>query len=156
MTDDHLKALGRVAVNFQTMELFIATFVMGLIGPDQTIGQMVTVQLPFGKLCVLAGSLFQYKFKGTTYATKFDELVRRGLELEAKRNQLFHSTWLTGGNPEEITRLKASLKLGKGLEHSSPSVSPEEIHHLADEMGGVAENIGRLIGEMTAAGLNKG
>jgi hypothetical protein len=156
MTDEHLKALGRVAVNFQALEEYISVWVTGLIGPDQAIGQMVTVQLPFGKLCILANSLFEYKFKGMPFATKFEELIKHSLRLEEQRNQLFHSAWLTDDVSGETSRLKLSLKLGKGLAHTAPPITPQEIGRLADEMKQVATGLGQLISDMTAAGLNKG
>ena len=83
MTDDHLKQLGRVAANFQG-HFFggdrIRVLDVDLIGPDQKVGQMVTVQLPFGKLCVLARTLFSYRFPDSPYARKFTDLDKTKLE----------------------------------------------------------------------------
>lgn len=136
MTDDHLKQLGRVAANFQALEFRIAFWTWSLIGPDQKVGQMVMVQLPFGKLCVLAGSLFDYRFSGSPFAARFAELVKWRLKLEEQRNL------------SEVSRLKITLKLNKGLGFNSPAVTHEEIRALADDMRQVCEEIERLIPEM--------
>jgi hypothetical protein len=46
VSDHHLKSLGRIAVNFQFVETVIVFYVCELIGPDQTVGQIVATQLP--------------------------------------------------------------------------------------------------------------
>jgi hypothetical protein len=156
MTDDHLKQLGRVAANFQALEIRIAFWTWSLIGPDQKVGQMVTVQLPFGKLCVLARSLFDYRFPGSPFAARFAELVKRSLKCEEQRNQLFHSAWLGTDGQSEVSRLKITLKIDKGLGFNSSVVTHEEIRALADDMKQVCEEIERLIPEMGDTGLTNG
>ncbi len=153
ISDDHLRALGRVVVNFQSLESYISFWVLRFIGPDQAIGQMVTAQLPFGKLCVLARSLFDHKFGTTRFEVRFTELLDRSLKLEEKRNQLFHSIWLTDDASGGVSRLKISLRLGKGLTRSSTPVTPQDINGLADDMSKTATALVELILEMKKDGL---
>ncbi len=145
MTEQHLRALGRVAVNFQALEMWITFWVIQLVGPDQKVGQMVTVQLPYGKLCVLASSLFNYRFVGTPFALEFEALIKQSLKLEEQRNQLFHSAWMTDDASGEISRLKRTLKLGKELAYNSPAMNPDEIDELADKMNQVATELCQLL-----------
>jgi hypothetical protein len=141
MTDEHLKNLGRVAANFQALELRIAFWTWGLIGEDQAVGRMVTAQLPFGKLCVLADSLFEHRAKDHPSRSRFAGVIWQSLKAEEQRNQLFHSAWLSAPESGEISRLKSSLKLDRGLVTTSPAVT-------ADEIGRLADAIRALVGEL--------
>ena len=56
------EGLGRTIANFQMLEQLTEFFTWSLIGNDQDIGQMITSQLSFQKLCDLAFAIFKYKF----------------------------------------------------------------------------------------------
>ena len=147
MTDEHLRNLGRVAATFQAVEIRVAIWAWSLIGSDQAVGRMVTSQLPFGKLCLLAETLFQYRFPDSPTAVRFSDLMKRSLKAEEHRNQLFHSAWTVADAAGTVFRVKSTLKMGRGLFTQAPPVMVEEIVKVADELRAIADDLEALIME---------
>ena len=140
-------------MNFQSLELHIGLLTAGLIGPEQVVGQMVTTQLPFTKLCVLADSLFQYRFGKTSLGPSFAKQIGRSLKLEDRRNQLFHSAWLTDDVSGNLSRMKFSVKLGRGLSYTAPPMAASDVNLLADEMADAARAFLAFVPELEKLGL---
>lgn len=155
MTNKHYENLGRIADNFQSLEFAIAASIWNVLSDDPEIGKMVTCLLPFGKLCVLANSLYQHKFGSTPYADRLTALIKRCLILEEKRNQFFHSVWLSSrGRPRAVRRMKIGAKFDKGLVTSVHDVSSAEIGEVADNMRTVFDEFSRLWVEMHEEGTS--
>jgi hypothetical protein len=58
LSSEFLIALGRISVNFQVLELYVGILTWSLISLGERIGQIVTSQLFFNRLCDLLASLF--------------------------------------------------------------------------------------------------
>ncbi len=147
ISEQHLKALGRVVVNFQGVEFAIGMAISGCVSrSDQNVGHMIVSQVfAFDRLCKLAGALFDHLFPGTEQAERFQALLTLALQLEGRRNQLFHSTWAEDLSGEQVSRIKISLDRTKGLKFASPVVTADEINGLATEMASVSDEIIKLL-----------
>jgi hypothetical protein len=156
ISDEHLKQLGRVTVNFQTVELFLVFVLSEVIGTEQVVGQMIASQLPFGRLCTLATALVAHRAGENDPLTKeFASVAEECLRLEQLRNQLMHSVYLVDGQTAEVTRWKSTLKLSKGFRTSTESLAPTDIGKVADGLKVVSERLGKCIGSLADRGLAK-
>src|SRR5215211_5935505 len=50
LTNDHLRALGRIAANATVLETHLHFVTWGLISPDQSLGQIITGGMNFDRL----------------------------------------------------------------------------------------------------------
>ena len=92
-SDEFLKALGRVCVNFQALEMDIAWLVWILNNPDTTLGQIMTSQVSFKALLAVSSSLFRYRVTNDSLGERLAELLKRASDVEQRRNTLINSIW---------------------------------------------------------------
>src|SRR5262245_52387236 len=131
LSDEFLRALGRVTANFATLESYMDFAIGGLVGPEQAIGQAVAAELSFRNKCGMLSSLFQLRVKAAarpdadSCLAKMKAFLGKANQLEARRNQITHSAWLTGENdpPNQATRLKITAKQDKGLKHQTKDIT---------------------------------
>jgi hypothetical protein len=136
VSDAVLKALGRVTVNFQFLESNLSIATWTLISTDQRIGQIVTQNLSFSKLCVVFSALVTHRAKNPTAVEEVQQLMKKASELEQRRNAFMHSSWATSeGRPDAgSVRLKSSMDRKKGWKLNAEELTPEAINHVADDM----------------------
>lgn len=133
-----------------------------LLGPDQKIGQMVTAQLSFNRLCDLLMSIANYRFGSDSDDFKsLSEIVKRARASEGKRNQQIHSFWAVnheqigdgqGTSSSLLKRMKWTAK-EKGLEIQEQNLSVDELTAIANEVRAVASE---LVGWMSVTKLPEG
>ena len=105
ISNAHLLAIGRITVEFATLEYSLSAMVSMFIS-RKYIGRMVAAQLSFKRQVDLIGSIAGLRFTGENAWLKkdIDNLLIRSLKAEEKRNTVVHSSWLAHvGNPELIT-----------------------------------------------------
>lgn len=151
ISDEHLKALGRIAVNFQALEQFIALLVGRMISDDQTVGRMVTTLLPFGKLCDLAGALQRHRRGNSSEQEEFMALLSMSRELEQERNAYFHSAWGNDSQSGDVVRIKSNVRSRKGMHHDMVDTDAAKLNDLADRMASTAK---RILSYAPSAGAN--
>lgn len=138
--EELLKALGRLTVNFSSLETFLQFLTWGALGPDQVKGQLVTSQLSFKRLLGLLESLAGRYFP-TESRESLAELVKRARRIEERRNVLIHSTWADSSG-EITTRFKTTLK-GSSFE----DVKASDVHALADQIREVVADLMKFMDE---------
>jgi len=135
MTDEHLKQLGRLVVNFSSLEIHMAFIVWNMISTDQNIGKAITSNMSFSALNNLFGSLSEIHFKEENLKSDAQTIISKMGELNEKRNQVIHSFWGTNeDNPEIVTRIKFKPKGIKGLSIQEEQIGAEKIKILADDI----------------------
>lgn len=116
-------SLGRLCVVFQQMEVRIAAICWELIGGNQRIGQSVTANLSFSRICEVAVSLSREKFgDGHDVTSKINDFVKRASIFEQERNKYVHSFWLEGDDGPIRGKMTTSRKRGLSLA-TEPDVS---------------------------------
>jgi hypothetical protein len=145
--DDHLKAIGRVAVNFQHLEFSIEMWIVALIGSDDRIGMMIASQLPFRGICSLAESLYALKVTDVEKVNRFREIIKEAGQLEAQRNTLFHSNWGTNTDTGLVERMKLPKDMTKGFRFVTEHYPVSKINGLADSMKLSAQKFSLLLVE---------
>ena len=145
MNDDHLKALGRVVVNFNSLEVFLNFLIWILIGPDLKTGKIITSEVSFkGKITLLA-SLYRIKIKDIKKDSDVNGLIKRLIKAEDERNKVIHSSWVIDEKNTRITRYKITAKLKRGLKDEFEEMNDTDINKIADSINDVAKEIGNMI-----------
>jgi len=138
ISDEHLRALGRVTVNFSLLEFHLGWYVSILLGEDSGTGQIVNAQLSFKTQIDLLMSLARYKIKEQIVTEQLEDLIRRAKDIEDRRNQLVHSAWLLKeGAAEGVIRLKITARAKHGLKHTREEVRAANIDAFATEIQGL-------------------
>jgi hypothetical protein len=138
VSDEHLKALGQVIVNFALLETHVAMLTWALIGKNQRVGQIITAGLSFRSLLTLTSSLWKHQVSDPERTAEFEALLEDAQEAEQRRNVLTHSLWGAGESPGTVTRVKATAKPRKGLRHQFQQMSVKELNDIADFISEVA------------------
>lgn len=132
LDDTFLKALGRISVNFQTLEYMLAYFVWILIGPDIRIGQVITTNLSFNRLCEIMRGIFPFRVQNQILVDELETIIKKALNAEAKQNTVIHSAWLTSDTSKGKTkRLKITTSKGE-LKYQFDDMDINELNKTAD------------------------
>lgn len=146
-TRAHREALGRVAVNFQNLELIFVTCLCGLIGPDAGIGLRVAAEMSFKNIVNAFSAIFRYqagKFNllPPEVAAALEGLVKRARQIEDERNRLTHSYWqpYRGESDEALMqRIKLTAKGQLRLQHEL--LSAQQINDFADRIAQLYQDV---------------
>lgn len=113
LTDEHLKALGRVVYQFQSLEQELHIQIRWLAAPLDQRKQMVMIShYSFGNLLSVFEELFKIEFEGfPDVLPDLKSTLKKISKVEESRNQLLHSFWgqasYTGGG---VARYKVKRK----------------------------------------------
>jgi hypothetical protein len=151
VSNEHLRAIGQITVNFANLEGAISFFVWELISNDQRFGQIITAELSFRNLVGLLSSIYKYRANNQGQIIKLEELLNRALHVEEQRNLIIHSQWAAGSKPETITRLKTTAKKSKGLTHQFEQLKIEDLDKIADIISDVDVEIQLFMFETMAS-----
>ncbi len=136
--ESHLKAIGRVTVNFSVLEMTISSFICTLIGKEPKLGQIITAELSFNNLLQLLSSLYQFRINDPIQIRDLKELLKRASDVEQKRNVIIHSIWGQCDTPEEMIRMKTTAKRGKGFYCQYEKVNFKDLEAIADTIATIA------------------
>ncbi len=86
MTEEHLKQLGRVNVNFSGLEIHLTFLTWGLISENQAIGRSITSGMTFNSISNLFSSLCKVTIQSSTALKEFEEIIKRINEIYARNS----------------------------------------------------------------------
>lgn len=149
-SDDLVKALGSVVLNFSYLETILSLNVWILIDmSDANIGKIVTGGKPFSALIDMFDALYRHRIidviqaegKSTKVPSKtLTDLVKKLVEANEQRNQVIHSAWVSNTkDPETHSRFKFTAKRSKGLERVSKNMSVQDVLQIAHAISEVAD-----------------
>ncbi len=145
MTDEHLKEIGRVAVNFSSLEIHLTFFTWGLISEDQATGQAITTGMSFNSISNMFASLCKIKVTEPIALKEFEDITKKINDINVRRNQIIHSFWATDdNNKSKVSRIKFKADGFKGLKHIHEDITSLDIKKLADEIKTVTEELMKL------------
>ncbi len=149
MTASVTRELGRAIVNFARLEWNLAYAISGLTGPYAAAGQMVALELPFRKKCILFQSLCRHELELSSRGAvaELRRLEQRLADCDNSLKHFSHPLWLAaprdrrGGRPIR-SRMTA-------LESRRPpafqKVDVGRLKRVADEFARLAEAIPRFV-----------
>lgn len=145
MTPAFLRQLGRVTMNFARVEWNLAYAISGLIGPFAAGGQMVALELPFKKKCLLFGFACRHDSRLATQAasTEFRALMQRLSQCEHSLQQVTNPLWLAAPRDRHVrSEIRAGMTAmaSKSLRTVQKSEALR-VRMIADDMGKAADAI---------------
>lgn len=143
-SDDFLKGFGRISVSFQALEMSMALLTWSMIGSNSYVGQIVTSQLSFRRLCDLLTVLFRFRITDAALVEELEDIVRRASDAEGRRNIVVHSVWLVDDEGSS-SRLKIKSERKKGLSVDLQDMDAKALHEIADVIERLAEELTQFI-----------
>jgi hypothetical protein len=141
LTDNHLRAIGAVVVNWSTLEVLMELFILGLyeITPDR--GLVITSNLSFqNKLTILRVLATRGAIKDADEAKSFAGLLDRIEKAHQKRNAIAHGWW-SAGNADGLARRMAIRVRGRRLSTESEQVPLMDVEAVANDLLDVWEKM---------------
>lgn len=143
-----LRALGRVVVNFNAVEHWLATWTGQLIVWDPIIGEIVTAEMSFKNLLALFSSLCKYRVRDESLLQEVKNAVALLAQAEQQRNELVHCCWLERKPGEPHKTRKTTAKQKKGHHTQFKDVSVQDVNALADRMRDIDYLLTLLAGKL--------
>lgn len=114
-TDELLRSLGIVVVQFGTLSTQLQTVLVRLSGEDDMIGMMITSELAFKGLtnlfeCIGLYILDRDGITDTESQDRVKDLAKRLRHIEDSRNTILHSFWTTSGPGGDLGRTKVAAR----------------------------------------------
>ena len=143
--DDVLKAIGRIAVEFNLLELCISAAVNGAFFLEYKleVAEIFLAELPTKSRVAILFSLLRESNNDERIIGEIDSLIKRYSEAEQIRNRYLHSRWSPAGEGEADTS-KSSAKPKRGYQTANETLSAAEIHKAADKFHTLGEDIVNL------------
>ena len=130
-----------MTVSFAMLESAIQILVWYLIAEHQRIGQIITAELSFKNRRALAISQYlERNGEDFDYLT-LKAFMEKTARLEGRRNQITHSLWAAGKDPQSITRIKTTAKEKNGLQFQFEDVQATDLSDFVSEIEQLAEDI---------------
>ena len=152
--DRFLAALGLVSANYQVLEKYVEFFVWTLIGQEQEIGQVLTSQMSFGRLCDTLCSLFRCRVQNLEMIEELESTIKKAAQAEERRNTVIHSSWCGLESTDlPIIRFKITSKRRTGLKHTYQSMNPDDLREMALFIKEVVEELQGLMVKAQGKGI---
>jgi hypothetical protein len=148
LPDEHLRAIGRVVVAFATLEWLVYVAAWEMIGVEQGMGQILTVERSFRQMLDLLSAVHLYQLPGSATHERLKGIITRAEEAEAIRNSVVHSAWTINQQRTRVKRLKITAKRG-GHRWTSVVITPDELDSWADKTQLVSEDLVEFVVDYT-------
>ncbi len=133
--DTLTSSIGKICLNFSTIELLLSAFVTRFISDDPKIGAILTSEMSYQNNLKAFASLVKYKITDEHLQNDFSFIIRKLNEIEQKRNEILHSVYaLKNPTSEQIFRIKISSKQGKGLLTTEELVNSKYFDNIINEI----------------------
>jgi hypothetical protein len=136
--------IGRISMNFQSLEDELSNRIIQMLNIDQEIGEIITAELSYNNKVNLFASLY-YKMKDIFHFSSisgyedgyFKELLKALNRCEEFRNQILHSSIIKDWRTKQIVRKKTTAKARKGLSKINQQVDIPYLFNIADYIVGI-------------------
>ncbi len=140
-SDEHLRSIGRITVNFALLEEILSLCIRALMKSEQQVGHIITAGLSFKQKVALFSSLYRYKVHSTEEPAELKNLLSRVAQAEEKRNATIHAIWGPGTTKETVTRVKTTAKRSSGLKLHFQEMSVQDLDEIADFIADVTNDV---------------
>jgi len=153
---NHLSAIGRVAIQWTFLEKSIETLVWDLAPLKQPKAQAVTTHVSTLLLTDIARALAHEVLAGTGFEARLkNQLDYITNTLRPKRNSVIHGIWGPTGSAEKIALLETTargvvkFKIGEEMSADDILILAAEIDHAHFELTNLAFEISSHLGQVT-------
>src|SRR5450432_822346 len=144
VSDDSLRALGRVVVEFNLLEFSLSTGIQVTCSATPEISEILVSELSVRAKVDIFFSILRHLHPERTAIHKFDSLRVRILRAEQERNKLLHS-YSSAPDAGRTTRSKPTAKAKRGVFISRETLSAVDIDSKADEFHRLTEDIATFL-----------
>jgi hypothetical protein len=135
MTEEHVKQIGSVKVNFSLLEFKLKYVIWQLVSEDNELGKAITSGMMMGALIPLYKSLCHLRITEKQQILKIKDFVNRLNKLVDERNKIVHSVWGTSiEDPSDVSKMSIRSKGFKGMGMISEKTTPEGIKTIAHDL----------------------
>jgi hypothetical protein len=131
ISDDHLRAIGRITVLLEYLQSEMLFWTWELIDAGQVIGQVVTAGSSFKATVRTLGALGKERLRMEDHE-RLCALLKNAERHEERRNQIVHSIWAGGGEAPMRLKRRASVR-GLVIE-SNERLTAKQIDAIADQI----------------------
>jgi hypothetical protein len=131
LSDDQYRAIGRITVQFNYLEVSMNALVWALATPDLNIGRVAFAREPFDRMLRRAKRLGEEEVtrRNRELGTRIQQWATRARDLQERRNAVVHGVWYS----TQPTGDMLTLRIGR--EHIiEPRTSATDLDQLADEI----------------------
>jgi hypothetical protein len=152
LSDEHIRAIGGITVNFQILELALAAACWSQISADERIGQAVTAQLSFRPLCELCGVLMDLRVPDDSLRAEAHAIVARAIHLEGERDRVIHAVWALA-EAGDTTGIKVAAARRRGVRFAQEPEDLTRLKALASNLKSCSQEVVALLGRLAERGL---
>ncbi len=145
MNDDYFKVLGKITVNFSSLEIYLSFLIWNLATHELKVGKIITSELSFKAKIALFASLYRYQIGDIKKSSNVDKLIKSLTKAEEKRNIVIHSSWLVDEQNTKVIRHKTTSKLKYGLKDDFEDFTIDDLNEISDFISDVGKDLGKLI-----------
>jgi hypothetical protein len=138
-----VEAIGKVCVEFQTLEADFKSAVGELLDPlDARLGVIITAQLSFKGILDLFEALFDHRFNDPVLQEKLRKFLGQCKAAEDRRNQIIHSHWIPeNARSEGVFRVKFSAR--GALKATAELLSQTDLQEVANNFNALGRTLYR-------------
>jgi len=130
-------AIGRIAMNFASLEDEISSAITYLLKTPTEKGLLITSEMSFRAKVNILSSLMQMEDQSAGLldpfsGEDFDDLLYMCRKSEELRNKLLHSSWVYDHSKREVRRRKLSAKNKKGFVREEEPFTTGQVLDIAD------------------------
>ena len=149
MNDDYFKALGKIAVNFSSLEIYLSFLIWNLSTSELKVGKIITSELSFKAKVALFASLYRLQVGDIKKGSDVEKLIKSLMKAEDERNMVMHSSWLVDEKNTKVTRYKVTSKLKHGLKDEFEDFTVNDLNKIADFISSTGRELGKLISSLS-------
>jgi hypothetical protein len=154
LSDEHIRAIGGITVNFEVLKLALAAACWSQIGADERIGQAVTAQLSFRRLCELCEALMDLRVPDDALRAEAHGILARAIHLKGERDRVIHAV-LALGDAGDPTGFKVAVARGKGVRFAQEPENLTRLKALASNLKSCSEEVLALLARLAERGLTR-
>ena len=139
------KALGETVLWFEELDNQISTAISFLLRRGEDVGLIVTSELSFRAKVNLLLALFRNERPESENLDLLRELCSGCIQIEARRNQVMHSTWLPDLNRAGVTRHKYTARGKHGLREQVERLTLNQVDAISCHCGILAHGVDELM-----------
>jgi hypothetical protein len=128
MTDGHMKATGRIVVNWAALEAYVDACLLACLGAHQETAWLLVAHLTYPQKRDALRATNDLIKEGDPGKIEFDDLMREIGACNAIRDMVAHGRWMNGKRPNsiKIIRIKARGKVSfQGASDKDKDYTPE-------------------------------
>jgi hypothetical protein len=145
LTDDELRAIGRISVNFNALENVISAVVWTFVGPDPMLGVLLTAGESFDRLLSKFKQLAHYRLSEPQHLDLISGWLPKVRSVQQQRNRILHSAWLEPKDRSTgIVAYKITVR-GIDMDHNLHPYSARELDEIADHIDAVRQEFTTII-----------